>query len=211
MATTEVKPTRSELLEVKRKIKLTQSGYKILKMKRDGLILEFFKILEEAKQAREEASKQHEVAMKKINVAMAVDGIISVKSAAYAHKTHPEISVRSKNVMGLVVPEIEANSVKSTIDERGYGIVGTSTYINEATEAFEELVETLTKAAEIETTLKKLLNEIEGTKRRVNALEFKVIPELQEAEAFIELRLEEMERDNLFSLKHLKGKAEAQE
>ena len=180
MATTEVKPTRSELLEVKRKIKLTQSGYKILKMKRDGLILEFFKILEEAKQAREEASKQHEVAMRKINVAMAVDGIISVKSAAYAHKTHPEISVPS-------------------------------TYINEATEAFEELVETLTKAAEIETTLKKLLNEIEGTKRRVNALEFKVIPELQEAEAFIELRLEEMERDNLFSLKHLKGKAEAQE
>ena len=211
MATTEVKPTRSELLEVKRKIKLTQSGYKILKMKRDGLILEFFKILEEAKQAREEASKQHEVAMRKINVAMAVDGIISVKSAAYAHKTHPEISVRSKNVMGLVVPEIEANSVKSTIEERGYGIVGTSTYINEATEAFEELVETLTKAAEIETTLKKLLNEIEGTKRRVNALEFKVIPELQEAEAFIELRLEEMDRDNLFSLKHLKGKAEAQE
>ncbi len=211
MATTEVKPTRSELLEVKRKIKLTQSGYKILKMKRDGLILEFFKILEEAKQAREEASKQHEVAMRKINVAMAVDGVISVKSAAYAHKTHPEISVRSKNVMGLVVPEIEANSVKSTIEERGYGIVGTSTYINEATEAFEELVETLTKAAEIETTLKKLLNEIEGTKRRVNALEFKVIPELQEAEAFIELRLEEMERDNLFSLKHLKGKAEAQE
>ena len=59
--------------------------------------------------------------------------------------------------------------------------------------------------------MKKLLNEIEGTKRRVNALEFKVIPELQEAEAFIELRLEEMERDNLFSLKHLKGKGEAQE
>ncbi|WP_400260224.1 V-type ATP synthase subunit D [Candidatus Methanomassiliicoccus intestinalis] len=211
MANKEVKPTRSELLDVKRRIKLTQSGYKILKMKRDGLILEFFKILEEAKKAREEASKQHEIAMRKINVAMAVDGVISVKSAAYAHKTHPEISVRSKNVMGLVVPEIEANSIKSTIDERGYGIVGTSTYINEATEAFEELVESLTRAAEIETTMKKLLNEIEGTKRRVNALEFKVIPELQEAEAFIELRLEEMERDNLFSLKHLKGKGEAQE
>lgn len=211
MANKEVKPTRSELLDVKRRIKLTQSGYKILKMKRDGLILEFFKILEEAKKAREEASKQHEIAMRKINVAMAVDGVISVKSAAYAHKTHPEISVRSKNVMELVVPEIEANSIKSTIDERGYGIVGTSTYINEATEAFEELVESLTRAAEIETTMKKLLNEIEGTKRRVNALEFKVIPELQEAEAFIELRLEEMERDNLFSLKHLKGKGEAQE
>jgi V/A-type H+-transporting ATPase subunit D len=64
-------------------------------------------------------------------------------------------------------------------------------------------------AAEVETTMKRLLDEIEKTKRRVNALEFKVIPELQEAEAFIEFRLEEMERENTIRLKHLKRKAEA--
>jgi V/A-type H+-transporting ATPase subunit D len=75
--------------------------------------------------------------------------------------------------------------------------------------AFETLVETLVQAAEIETTMKKLLDEIEKTKRRVNALEFKVIPELQEAEDFIELRLEEMERENTFRLKRIKDKAEA--
>lgn len=205
----DVKPTRSELLEVKRKIKLTQSGYKILKMKRDGLILEFFKILEQAKQVRDKIQKDYDDAMGKAAVAEAVDGAIAVRSAAFAMRRHPEISLRSKNLMGIVVPEIESTLVKSTADQRGYGVIGTSTYIDEATAAFEKLVETMVQAAEIETTMKKLLDEIERTKRRVNALEYKVIPELQEAEAFIELRLEEMERENTFRLKRIKDKAEA--
>jgi V/A-type H+-transporting ATPase subunit D len=205
----EVKPTRSELLEVKRKIKLTKSGHKILKMKRDGLIIEFFKILEQAKQVRVKVVKDYDEAMNKIGIAQAVDGVIPVRSAAYALRLHPEITLRSKNVMGLVVPEIETTSIKSTVDQRGYGVIGTSTYIDEATQAFENLVETMVQAAEIETTMKKLLDEIEKTKRRVNALEYKVIPELQEAEDFIELRLEEMERENTFRLKRVKDKAEA--
>lgn len=205
----EVKPTRSELLEIKKRIKLTKSGYKILKMKRDGLIIEFFKILEQAKQVRVKIVKDYEEAMAKINVAQAVDGAIAVQSAAFALRLHPEVTLRSKNVMGIVVPEIETNSLKSTVDQRGYGVIGTSTYIDEATRAFENLVETLVQAAEIETTMKKLLDEIEKTKRRVNALEFKVIPELDEARAFIELRLQEMERENTFRLKRVKDKAEA--
>ncbi|MDH7509014.1 MAG: V-type ATP synthase subunit D, partial [Methanomassiliicoccales archaeon] len=91
----------------------------------------------------------------------------------------------------------------------GYGVIGTSPFIDEAAEAYEELVETIIKAAEIETTMKRLLDEIEKTKRRVNALEYKVIPELKEAEEFIEFRLEEMERENIFRLKRIKQKAEA--
>lgn len=205
----EVKPTRSELLEIKKRIKLTKSGYKILKMKRDGLIIEFFKILEQAKQVRVKIVKDYDEAMAKINVAQAVDGAIAVQSAAFALRLHPEVTLRSKNIMGIVVPEIETNSIKSTVDQRGYGVIGTSTYIDEATAAFENLVETLVQAAEIETTMKKLLDEIEKTKRRVNALEFKVIPELEEAKAFIELRLQEMERENTFRLKRIKDKAEA--
>ena len=203
----EIKPTRSELLEMKRKIKMTKGGYKILKMKRDGLILEFFKILEEAKQVREQVTKQYDLAMQKIAIASAVDGEIAVKSAAFALTDRPEIKLRSKNVMGLVVPEIDATSIKKSMDKRGYGVIGVSSYIDEATAAFEDLVETIIKAAEIETTMKKLLDEIEKTKRRVNALEFKVIPELQQAEAFIRLRLEEMERENIFRLKRIKQKA----
>jgi V/A-type H+-transporting ATPase subunit D len=209
MPTADVKPTRSELLEIKKKIKLTKSGYKILKMKRDGLILEFFKILEQAKDIRDKVNHDYQEAMERIAVAKAVDGAIAVQSSAFALKTHPVLSLRSKNIMGIVVPEIEANSIHTPMDQRGYGVIGTTVYIDEAAKSFENLVETIIEAAEIETTMKKLLEEVEKTKRRVNALEFKVIPELQEAEAFIRLRLEEMERENIFRLKRIKQKAEA--
>ncbi len=209
MPTADVKPTRSELLEIKKKIKLTKSGYKILKMKRDGLIMEFFKILEQAKDIRDKVNRDYAEAMRSIAVAKAVDGAIAVQSAAFALRTHPELSLRSKNIMGIVVPEIEANSIRTPMDQRGYGVIGTSVYIDEAAKAFENLVETVIEAAEIETTMKKILEEVEKTKRRVNALEFKVIPELQESEAFIRLRLEEMERENTFRLKRVKQKAEA--
>ena len=104
MPKAEVKPTRSELLEVKRRIKLTQSGYKILKMKRDGLILEFFKILEQAKEVREKVKKDYDEAMSRISVAMAVDGAIAVKSAAFALNLHPEVTLRSKNSHGACRP-----------------------------------------------------------------------------------------------------------
>ncbi|MBC7108350.1 MAG: V-type ATP synthase subunit D [Methanomassiliicoccales archaeon] len=209
MVKRELNPTRSELLEIKKKIKLTEAGYKILKMKRDGLILEFFKILEEAKDVRAKIVRDYERAMQKIAIAKAVDGVIAVKSAAFALRAHPEVKLRSKNIMGLVVPEIEATSIRTTIEKRGYGVIGTSPFIDEAAEAYEELVETIIKAAEIETTMKRLLDEIEKTKRRVNALEYRVIPELKEAEEFIEFRLEEMERENIFRLKRIKQKAEA--
>ncbi|WP_340818960.1 V-type ATP synthase subunit D [Methanolobus sp. WCC4] len=205
MGVKDVKPTRSELIEIKKKIKLSQSGHKLLKMKRDGLILEFFEILSKAKDVRTELDAAYEGASRTIGIANAVDGTITVKSTAFALQSKPEIELESRNIMGVVVPKIESSSVKKSITERGYGILGTSSYTDEAADAYEELVEKIILAAEIETTMKKLLDDIEKTKRRVNALEFKVIPELQEAMVFIQLRLEEMERENTFRLKRIKG------
>lgn len=205
MAVQDIKPTRSELIELKKKIKLSESGHKLLKMKRDGLILEFFEILEKAKTVRAELDAHYAVAMEKINIAKSVEGIVTVKSTAFSFKDTPCLEVQSKNVMGVVVPKIESSSVKKDINSRGYGIIGTSSRIDEAVEAYELLVEKIIRASEIETTIKKLLVEIEKTKRRVNALEFKVIPELSEARDFIMLRLDEMEREETFRLKRIKA------
>ncbi|HEY5538371.1 MAG TPA: V-type ATP synthase subunit D, partial [Thermoplasmata archaeon] len=83
--------------------------------------------------------------------------------------------------------------------------VGTSPRIDEAAEAYENLVEDVITAAEIETTMRRLIEEIEKVKRRVNALEYRVIPELKATEAFIRQRLEEMERDNFMRLKRFKS------
>ncbi|MDP3105263.1 MAG: V-type ATP synthase subunit D [Candidatus Methanoperedens sp.] len=200
-----IKPTRSELIDLKKRIKLSQSGHKLLKMKRDGLILELFAILEKAKNVRAGVEKQFAVASQKLAIAKSVEGVVVVKSTAFALRDTPKIELVSKNVMGVVVPKIEASSIHKKLDKHGYGIIGTSSRIDEAVDANEILVEKIILAAEIETTMKRLLEDIEKTKRRVNALEFKVIPELTDAKNFIMLRLEEMERENTFRLKRIKG------
>ncbi|MDP2767045.1 MAG: V-type ATP synthase subunit D, partial [Candidatus Methanoperedens sp.] len=171
-----IKPTRSELIDLKKKIKLSQSGHKLLKMKRDGLILELFAILDKAKDVRAEVEKQFAIASQKLAIAKSVEGVVVVKSTAFALKDTPKLELVSKNVMGVVVPKIEASSVHKKLDKHGYGIIGTSSRIDEAVDANEILVEKIILAAEIETTMKRLLEDIEKTKRRVNALEFKVIP-----------------------------------
>jgi V/A-type H+-transporting ATPase subunit D len=203
----EIQPTRSELQEVNRKINLTRNGHRILKLKRDGLILEFFKILDEAKDIREELVRKYIDASQRIAIAEAVDGVLAVRSAAMAISKEPKIELLARNLMGVVVPEIETTTIHMPPEERGYGILGTSPHIDLATDSYQKLVETIVKAAELETTMRRLLDEIERTKRRVNALEFKVLPELLEIKRFIEMRLEEMERDNIFRLKRIKARA----
>jgi len=200
----DVTPNRSVLLQLKSRIKLTQGGHKVLKMKRDGLIIEFFEILEKARQMRAGVSSDYEYAMKTITIARAVEGEVAVRSAAYALKADPQVNVTSKSIMGMVVPKVEADHIHVLMTEKGYGVISTSAYIEAASIAFEKLLETIVRAAEVETTMKKLLDEIEKTKRRVNALEFKIIPELKESERFIKFSLEEMDRENTTRLKHLK-------
>ncbi|AMH95533.1 MAG: V-type ATP synthase subunit D [Candidatus Methanomethylophilus sp.] len=211
MAARDVTPTRSVLLDLKRRIKLSQSGHKILKMKRDGLILEFFEIMEKARQMRVGVASDFQLAMKKITIAKVVDGELAVKSAAYALKSHPEVDLSSKSIMGLMVPRVEANNIHTNLLQKGYGVIETSAYIEDAAAAFEKLLITLIRAAEIETAMKKLLDEIEKTKRRVNALEFKIIPEFKESERFVKFRLEEMSREETTRLKHLKKKGASTE
>jgi V/A-type H+-transporting ATPase subunit D len=180
-------------------------------MKRDGLIIEFFDILDEARDAMEELEERHETAQRALTVAQATEGTIPVRSAALSLENQPSIRTGTKNIMGVVVPEIDGESVHTDVSERGYGTIGTSPRIDAAVDAYEDLVEAIIQAAEAETALRKLLDEIEKTKRRVNALEFKVIPELEEARDFIEFRLEEQEREETFRLKKIKDKKEAEE
>jgi len=205
MSIADVKPTRSELIATRRRIKLSISGHKLLKMKRDGLIIEFFEILPKVKDMRSQLVKLYTVADKKLAVAMVADGKSALKSAANCVRTPPQVELSENNIMGVVVPKIKVSTIQKSVEERGYGLIGTSVRIDESVHAFEKLAEKVLEAAELETTMKKLLDEIESTKRRVNALEFKVIPQLEEVAAYITLRLEELERENVFRLKRIKA------
>src|SRR3989338_670614 len=120
-------------------------------------------------------------------------------------KKKTQLNLGSKNIMGVVVPKIETHVVHSSWKDRGYGFLDTSATVDEAVQGYEGVVEKIMQVAEVETSLKKLLQEIEKTKRRVNALEFSVIPKMKQEERFIKFRLEEMERENVFRLKRIKG------
>ena len=202
----DITPTRSELINLKRRIKQTKNGYKLLKMKRDGLFHDFRTLLSDMIKAKRELTESYVLAKSRIDLANAVEGGLKVRSAAIANSASPEVEVERRNIMGVVVPSVSGTNLKQAFGERSIGFTGSSPYIDEAADSFGNLIERMVKAAEMEATLKRLLAEIEATKRRVNALEFKVIPELEEARVFIQLRLEEMEREETFRLKRFKNK-----
>ena len=196
----DVKPTRKNLMAIEDRIELSERGHDTLEKKRDGLIMEFMDILDQAKEVRENTDQQYQRAQRAINMARAMEGDVAVRGAASALKEHPEITSESKNIMGVVVPQIESSKVKKDLDERGYGVMGTSARIDEAADAYEELLETIILAAEVETA-----------KRRVNALEFKLLPDLYDAQEYIEQKLEEQEREEIFRMKKIKAKKEEEE
>jgi V/A-type H+-transporting ATPase subunit D len=206
MSVVKVQPTRMELIKLRRRIKMAKRGHALLKMKRDGLIMEFRELLEEAKQIIGGMAEKYEKAQQKLALAMAVDGVIAVKSAALACRSEPSFVMHRKNIMGVVVPVIKREKVRRKVIEREYGILGTTARIDEAVEAYEELVDAILEVAEIETTIRRLIEEIEKTKRRVNALEYRVIPSMEDAAKFISFKLEEMDRENIIRLKKLKTK-----
>ncbi|MDO8480489.1 MAG: V-type ATP synthase subunit D [Nanoarchaeota archaeon] len=200
-----VKPTRSELMELKKRIKLAKSGYNLLKKKRDGLILDFFEILKKVKNVRGELVEDYKRALQKMSMARVIESDLKIRSLALAVANSPEVKIGRKNIMGVVVPNIGEVELRKTAMSRGYGVY-TSAAVDEAASEYEKVVEKIIKAAEIETSMRKLLREIEKTKRRVNALEFEVLPKLEKTKSFIQLRLEEAERENIFRMKIIKRK-----
>jgi len=205
----EIKTTRLELIETKKAINLAEKGHKLLKQKRDVLVLEFFKILKKAKDLREELNEQQKKCFTSLATAQAFDGLLEVESASLAVKKAPGVQVEAKNVMGVKIPEISGAEVLKTLEERGYSIIGSSARIDECATNFEKSLDMVIKLAETENALKRLIKEIEKTKRRVNALDYILIPRLNEKARYITLRLEEIEREQFISLRAIKEKLEA--
>ena len=201
-------PTRMELLKAKTRVKLAKNGHKLLKQKRDALIMEFFKILGQAQDLRSELNKQMKIAYTALAVAQAYHGMQEIESAALAVKRAPGVKVDVRNIMGVKIPSLEASQAEKSLLTRGYSVVGTSAKIDEVAEAFEKATDLVFKLSQTENAIRRLILEIEKTKRRVNSLEFVLIPRLQGQVKLISFRLEEMERDSFVMLKTIKRKLE---
>ncbi|NJE05604.1 V-type ATP synthase subunit D [Thermococcus sp. M36] len=204
-----VKPTRMELLNLKRRIKLAKKGHKLLKDKQDALIMEFFTIYDEALSLREELGRKMEEAFKALQMAEIDVGMLRLREISLSVEPNREIEIKRRNVMGVSVPLIEAESFRRSTSDRGYAFVSSSAKVDLAAEKFEEVLDLAVRLAEVEETLKRLAREIEVTKRRVNALEYIIIPRMEATVKFIKQRLDEMERENFFRLKRVKALIEA--
>lgn len=201
----DVKPTRSEELKLKEKIELADNGHQILEKKRDGLIHEFMEIVDEAKNTQEELTNTYSEARLKLLLAKIYDGEDVLRSNALSAEAETKIEKDTQNIMGVLVPEIKADQeIRSNVLERNYGVTASSSRIDSVADKYEELIDKVIETAETQTKLIKLLNEIEKTKRRVNALEHKVIPEMESALNKVSQVLEESEREETFRMKKVK-------
>ena len=204
-------PTRMELLRAKSRVKLARKGHKLLKQKRDALIMEFFKILGKAQDLRSELNAQMKKAYTSLAVAQAYHGMQEIEAASLAVKRAPGVKVDVRNIMGVKIPSLEASQVEKPLLSRGYSVIGTSAKIDEVAEAFEKATDMVFKLSQTENAIRRLILEIEKTKRRVNSLEFVLIPRLETQAKMISFRLEEMERDSFVMLKTIKRKLEKAE
>lgn len=200
-----ISPNRSELLKFKNKIKMASGGHKLLKKKRDGLILDFFQLLKNAKDLRSEMIESYLKANESLKRTRILSFDLELKMYSKTTKGRNLIDFQTKNIMGLSVPQIKSKFEKRDIIERNRTVYSSFT-MDETIDKYEELVKKIIIVAEIETAMIRLLKEIEKTKRRVNGLEYTIIPNLKKGESFVKLSLEEQERDNIIRLKKIKAK-----
>jgi len=201
----QVKPTRMELMKKKAQIKLAEQGRDLLREKMDALIQEFFKILSSVSDSRDELDQISRAADLALMIAAATDDPVTLRSASFATRRSITVGISGKNIMGVPVPVIEKKRVSKSMLERGYGIIATSARIDETAERYEVELDLLIKLAETETAMRRLGAEIQMNRRRVNALEQILIPELRSQAKYIKNAIEEREREDLFRLKKVKS------
>jgi len=204
----DVNPTRMELIKTKDRIKLAVKGHKLLKQKRDALILEFFKILKKAKDLRGQLAEKMKGGYSSLALAETYHPIQEIAKVSLDLRKDIDIDIEVKNVMGVKIPHLNAEMETKHFLETSYSVPATSAKIDAAVDDFSEILQMVIKLAETETAMKRLIIEIEKTKRRVNALEYVLIPRLEEQKRMISFQLDEMERDSFVSLKTIKRRLE---
>ena len=203
-----INPTRMELLSLKNRTKLAVKGHGLLKEKRDALIKEFFDILYRVKGVREAAERSLKEANEALLEAQIAMGDLAVRKASLSVKESIDVDIKSRSVMGVSVPVTNVKMEERSIIDRGYSFSDTTIQLDEAAKKFEESIKFLIELGEVEKTIFLLAEEIEATKRRVNALEHIMIPRFENTEKYIDMRLQEMERENFVRLKMIRSTIE---
>ncbi|PIN69286.1 V-type ATP synthase subunit D [Candidatus Woesearchaeota archaeon CG11_big_fil_rev_8_21_14_0_20_43_8] len=194
------KPTKMELLRVKRELKLAEKGHKLLKKKQDGLVIEFFKVLREIKCLRSVAGRKLKAAGKSLSYAAAMHGESDIQRIATGISAEVEIEHSSKKFMGVNILNVRDVQIKGGWRPN----MDSSPELDVAVLRYREMFAEIVKMAEKQLVLRNLADELKKTKRRVNALEYIIVPRLISIRDIITFKLEESDRENFARLKKIK-------
>jgi len=199
-----IKPTRIELLKLRKREILAQKGHDLLKEKLDAMVMEFARLVDDYRNSRANVDRELEKAYTSLIRAELISGLRNLELAAYGIPEKSDIMMGTRSVMAVKVPQIRVPPSLEVRHERSYSFAGTSSALDETTTRFEAALRSVLILAEQEGTLRRLDQEIKITRRRVNALESILIPSLQATQKYISMHLEEREREDLFRRKRTK-------
>lgn len=196
-----VNPTRMELLKLRKRLVVARRGHKLLKDKLEGLMTEFLILIKEYKKTRLQLDEELSTIMRLFLLASITSSRQTVLTALEQSKGRQEIDIKQKRLVTVLIPQF----VVSTI-ERGtsYSYLDTPSELDTAINELKEYFPKILKLAELEQSLRLMAKEIEKTRRRVNALEYILIPQIKETVKFIKSKLDEMERSNINRLMKIK-------
>ena len=204
MAKLKVNPTRMALSELKLRLVTAKRGHKLLKDKQDELMRQFINLIKENKKLRMEVEKELSESFKSFLLASATMSPLFLESAVSFPKEKLSVEIKSKNIMSVNVPEMKFVKEEMEGSIFPYGFVQTSAELDDTVIKLQKVLDNLLSLAEIEKSCQLMADEIEKTRRRVNALEYSTIPNLEETVKDIRMKLDENERATITRLMKVK-------
>lgn len=195
-----VKPTRMELSTLKDRLKVAQNGYDLLKDKQDELMRQFIELIKENNQLRNEVEDELSGALGNFVLASSSMNDAFMEEIVALPSKQVNLEIAKKNIMSVDVPKMSFSyddDNQNSDNEVKYGYLNTSSELDDAIEVLNDVMPKLLKLSEIEKTCQLMATEIESTRRRVNALEYRMIPNIKETIKYIQMKLDENERASI--------------
>jgi V/A-type H+-transporting ATPase subunit D len=199
-----VHPTRMELLTLRKRRNIAQRGRDLLREKLDALMIEFFQFVREISTLRAKAQQLLIETYDEFVDAQMAMGYLKLEQTSVGVEDRFSIESKARNIIGVTIPYIQVNITPLT--SFPYNIYDTSVRLDEATLKMADAIKAIAELSSAEAAVKKLAEAISSTKRRVNSLEYVVIPRMLATTRYIEMHLEEAEREDFFRLKRIKSR-----
>lgn len=206
MARLNVNPTRMELSRLKDRLKLASRGHKLLKDKQDELMRQFISLIRENNELRNEVEDKIESGMRSFSIANALLHDNYIAEVMTTPSQSVSLNINQENIMNIRVPQMNFNyeDTPDDVSDITYGYLNSNSDLDSAIEQMLDVMPRMLELAETEKRCQLIADEIEKTRRRVNALEYMTIPQLEETIYFIEIKLEENERAQITRLIKIK-------